>query len=167
MGEISQALGKGSTLEFRGKTYPMAPLTYEVMGAFEVWLERQAWSGYRRAQAYLGPDELADMRKEITRDMAAHAYSFGGPVCAKSLEAPPGQKYMLFLLLKAAETADAEVSEKLVDEIHKTDWEAAMAVYDSVNADPNRQGRETVPASASPRSAKSSAVPPSIFHQTA
>jgi hypothetical protein len=162
MGEISRALGQGSSLEFNGQTYPLAPLEYDIQAAFEIWLEGRAWAGYYRSARFLKPDDQVQLMKETARDIAGCVYSFGAEISGKALQGPPGQKYMLFLLMKKAQLPTGpDVTEKLIDEIWQSKWLEAMAHVDALINDPNSPAPAAGRESSSPASAPSSSASPS------
>src|SRR6266851_60324 len=105
MGEIARALGEGTTLEFKGQPYKLAPVNYEVQAQFELWLEKRAWEGIRRAAANLPPEglaELAALRSQVSQDVAAGVYSWGSTASVNATQTAAGQKQLLYLMLSAA-----------------------------------------------------------------
>jgi hypothetical protein len=133
MGEISRALGQGSSLSFQGKNYTLAPWSYDLQGEFERYLEDKAWETCRRASQRLSKEEADELRAQTLRDITAGVYTFGGPVSAKALQSLPHLKRLLYLML---EKKHPEVTPQLVDEMVDQNLEQVIAAVNEVNADP-------------------------------
>jgi flagellar motor switch protein FliG len=133
MGEISRALGNGSTLQFRGKTYRLAPWSYDIQAEFEQHLEQKAWETYLRATKCLPKEEVDALRAQTSRDITAGVYSFGAQVSVTSLSALPHLKHLVWMLL---EREHPEVTPMLVQEMLQEDQAEVFRAIDEANADP-------------------------------
>jgi hypothetical protein len=134
MAEFSRALDQGSTLEFEGKTYRLAPLTFLSFAAFEQWMIRRAWRAAEQSAKWL-PVHLAEARLDaVTRDVAAGVFSWGSRLCGEASQTAPGQKYLLFLML-AGDPAN-EATEELADRIMEEKYREAAAKIAEAHHDP-------------------------------
>jgi len=139
MGDTAKALGLGSTFEFDGVKYRLGAMDGEVMAVFEQWLEGRAREALKRSQRKTPPDEYQELQSALNADIAAGVYSFGSRVCAKALANTPGQKQMIFLLLKRGKQDDPEtlIDHALVDRIYEKAFSEVMALIEADNSDPN------------------------------
>jgi hypothetical protein len=133
MGDVSRALGSGSTFVFRGKPYKVSPWNYNIQAEFEQHLEKKAWETYRRAAQHLPKEESDALRRETSQDITAGVYSFGAQVSAKALTAMPHLRHLIWLCI---ECNHPEVTPMLVDEMLGEAAEGVMQAIDEANADP-------------------------------
>ena len=134
MGEVAKALGVGPTLTYQGKAYRLSPMTFETQAFFEVWLEKRAFEGAKRAAKHLPAADAERLLTQVTRDVAAGVYSFGGPVSRDASQSVPGIKYLVYLCLLKEHP---DVTEDLVDKILDEQMEEALETFSRANADPN------------------------------
>lgn len=147
MGEIAKALGQGALIHFRDRDYRVAfPPPLEVQGQFELWLESRAWGSCARSARALPADQSDALRSQVNQDVAAGVYSWGMPAAAKALNAPPGQKHLLYLMLKFCRE-NVEVTPALAEAIYDEAFAELMALFGAGDQDPN------APAPASPGTA--------------
>jgi hypothetical protein len=142
MGETARCIAQPATIDFEGKKYKLSPITIEVEGAFEQWLEDRAHDALRRqlARRRITEQDYREDRKALVAEIAACIYSYGSSVSAKALASVPGQKQMLFLALKAAaQDEGCDVDMALVDRIYDKMFDEVMALMEQLNADPNPQ----------------------------
>lgn len=125
MSETAQLLGLPREVAFGGRSYPLAPCTFEIEGLFELWLERQARDAIERHRPHMIPAEYACQLDGWRRDCAAHAFAFGGPLAVQALCSAPGLKYMAYLRLRKL---TQDVTEELVERMSrdKAVWRAVQ-----------------------------------------
>ena len=105
MGQISSALALEETIEHKGVTYKLAPLTLEVQGQWEQWLENRAWEALARRRQNIGDYEYRQLADSLTQAITAGEYSFFSEASKKTLAGVhgllgPGLRQMLFLRLR-------------------------------------------------------------------
>jgi hypothetical protein len=136
MGEHAKALGVGSSIEFRGKTYTVPPWNFGIMGKYESYLEDYALQRARQAARRMSNDESRDYLRAVSQDIATGAYSFGGSLVKESLNKPQHFKYLLWLLLQENHP---EVRLELVSEMVDEKMAEIIDKMAEANADPNQQ----------------------------
>lgn len=133
MGDVSQALGAGSSIEFEGQVYQLAPLTYALQAKYETWLERRAVEAVRRQRSYLDDDEYQQKMTAVDRDIAAGIYSFGSKACQDASRSIHGLKELIRLSLAKNYP---EVNHEFVDRLFDTKMQEAANAFMRANADP-------------------------------
>ena len=146
MGTVSSALGLGSQLEFRGKTYTLKPWTFKIQGLYEVFLQEESLRTCRKMRPFCTEEEYRELLIATRRDIDTGYYSFGQPAVEKSLSSLPHLNHLIYLMLK---DNHPEVTADLVREMLEEKLTEVMDKMNEANADPNRQaGADT--ASPSP-----------------
>jgi hypothetical protein len=153
MGEAAAALGTPVPFPFRDKVYQLAPLNYEMIGRFEVWLEDRAREKVLANKRLLRrkvitEEEYQGRVDRCEQDVASGLYSYGSKHFAQAASTLPGQKELLFLQL---EKLNPEIDHGLIDQIFEEAMEEAVAAKARANADPNSPD----PAAAMPAGATS------------
>lgn len=136
MGDVSKVLGKGSTLEFQGKVYQVAPLTYELQAKFETWLERRAVQAVQKLKNLYSSEEYSAALAGVNGDIASGKYSFGAPASIAAGRTMPGLKEILRITLNKNHP---EVDEAFVDALwdaKEKDLADAMAAIERANPSP-------------------------------
>lgn len=136
MGQIADSLGVGPEFEYKGKTYNLHPLTYEVQGAFERYLEKQAIDTFYRLSSRLGDDDRKSMLASLHRDITNKYYTFGSGGVRQALEASVHLEHLIYLMIKKNHP---EVAPELVTEMFKDAElrERIMVLSNSTSVDPN------------------------------
>jgi hypothetical protein len=134
MGQLADALGIGASISYNGKTYQIAPWTFEIQGKYERYLEEQAILAVRRNKHMLPEDEYGSALKGVMQDIAAGEYSFGSDLLARSLKKLPHITYLIYLCL---EVNHPDISLKLVQDMVKEKIEEFIEKMDLLNNDPN------------------------------
>ena len=139
MGETARALGHGSTLNFKGQAYTVAPLDFDALAYFERWLEDRAWDAAERRCRKATEAEARDIRQGVSESIAAGAFSQGSPAFVRASQSLPGQKRLLLLMLQKGRGQNGrDVSEELVEEIFADALEQAIAAMNRAEGtDPN------------------------------
>lgn len=128
-------LGKGSAIEFGGKTYKFSPITYDIQAEYTTWLKRRAVEEVREQKSYLTPEEYERKMDRVDRNRAAGVYSFAGELCRESVHSLEGLKYLVFLTLKSNHP---EVDMAFIDQMFESKeiMEQASRAIKSANSDP-------------------------------
>jgi hypothetical protein len=140
VGEVARTLGQNASVEFKGQTYPLSPITFEVQAQFELWLERRALGRLAIHRRHLSEEEYDEYRQATVRDVNSGVYTWGTEACQRALASVPGIKQLAFLCLKKAMTAESpEVTPAVVDQMFD---DAAFAdqlsqAMRDLNASPN------------------------------
>ncbi len=139
MGAVSLALGAGSTFDFEGRVYHLAPWTFEVQGEFEKYLEREAVAACQRISTFLPADSAEKALSLLLRDIAAGIYTFGTDTVGKALESNKHSRYLVWLMFRA-QPNQTDVTRELVDRMFKEKLKELMTAAKLANADPNETG---------------------------
>lgn len=126
-------LGMGAEIEFEGKQWRMASLTYELQAKFVAWLKRRAVDAVREQKSYLDPDEYAAKMDKVDQNIAAGVYGFGGEVCVKSSKSIDGLKELVRIALAKNHP---EVNHEFVDRLFETKIDEAARVVKRANSGP-------------------------------
>lgn len=135
MGEINRALGRGSSIEFKGKTYSLSPWTYGIQGDFEKHMEGEAIKSAKKMRPYLAREEYMELLKEVQRDITCGVYSFGSQTLGKALDSLPHFKVLLLLMLTVSQP---DTTMALVDDLVNEKLEEVMQKMTEANADPSK-----------------------------
>lgn len=139
MQQIAKALAAEDSIEWRGKTYKMAPMGMQkVKKDFQKWSETRALMnaievGKELTAAGMKP-EADKLFSETRQDIGACLYAFGGSQFAKLIQTYEGQVQLIYLMIAVnhpeftAEMANEMAIERL-DEI--------LAKLDAAAYDPN------------------------------
>jgi|ERR1700721_2032637 len=157
MAEAAKALGMGGSITYKDKKYLLAPFNVDMIGMFEVWLEEQAWEKVERTKGRCSPDIYQDRMDSVTKQVTGQQFSYGSPIAAAAAMSIPGQKYILFLMMKFCPENEG-VTEKLAHDIFEEKKTEALARMQSASFDPNSEAPTTASGnpSVSPTSAPSS-----------
>jgi hypothetical protein len=101
MGEAAQALGKASTIVIDGQALELTPFNLDMVAMFEAWLEDQAYARVERCRGQVPEDEYQRRLRTVTELIGSLAFSFGSEAFSQAMEALPGKKHMLWLMLTA------------------------------------------------------------------
>ncbi len=168
MGEVSKALALEESFEYQGKTYKLAPMTFEVIGLWEMWLKQRADRDLQLSRRWLPPADYAEHLSVLMQDKAAGRYDFFSAVSAAAQQGWEGKIELVAIrLAEAANDLDAAAARKLAREIHESDlekWAEIQAKQAEMDSDPNFPAPATRPGhsggSASSPSAPSSPASP-------
>lgn len=141
MSFIAQALGMAESIEHKGKTYKISPLTMEVLGEWEMFLKRRAWDELQKMRRFMAPEEYQKRADGLIVAMGAGAFEFMGRASAEAQEnmLTPTGRHLLFLRLKAGNPGD-EITDKIVQEMLETSLEEVAVKLGMMDApDPNSQ----------------------------
>ncbi len=134
MASLSQSLALGSEYSSGGKTYRLAPCTFEIQGLFENYLERQDLEAYSRLKGRLDREDREIMLAAIQHKAALRTWTFGAKAAKDALDQKPHLEYMIFLMLSKNH------QELALDDVRKmfeADAEGLMRAANRANADPN------------------------------
>lgn len=156
-----KVLGMGSEIEFEGKTWRMAPFTYEIQALFSAWLKKRAVMGVKEQRSYLTDEEYAAKMDKVDQNIAGGVYGFGGEVCVKASQSMDGLKELLYITLhKTHPEVDRDFVERLFND--KLMNAEAMRAIQRANSDPlSPRPPKTEASSPSETSVPSSATSPS------
>lgn len=135
MADEEKVLGMGSEIEFEGKTWRMAPFTYEIQALYSAWLKKRAVMGVKEQRAYLSDEEYNAKMDKVDQNIAAGVYGFGGEVCVKSSQSMDGLKELLYITLhKNHPDVDRAFIDRLfMDKLIQAE---ALAAIQRANSDP-------------------------------
>ena len=134
MASIMDALGLGPELTFEGKVYRLKPITLIHAARFSAWLERRAWEGVERSQAWVNPKTYEANVKIVSRDIATGVYDFGSEDYARAAESMAGMKFLTMLSLQESHP---EVDEEFVDRLFAEKMQRIIALRNKAEADAN------------------------------
>ena len=122
------------------KTYKISALTFEVMAAFEGWLEDRAFAVLDRRRSKMSAADYDAAFRSLVADVVTGKYGFMSPIAATAfaLEGPlsPGHKKLLELRLSAVGGQD--LSPELLSEICEAQGERLLTLVAKMDApDPN------------------------------
>lgn len=134
MGEAARVFGKGSSFEWRGQRYTLAPLDLDMLAAFEAWLEDNAFQRVERMRHRVTADVYARRLEEVTKLVASGAFRYNGPLADEASASPEGQKYLLLLRLARHH---AEITADTVEQMWQEHYQAILARIEAMERDPN------------------------------
>ena len=134
---ISQVIGQEMTVVHKGKTYKLAPLSIEIMGAWKLFLIDRAYQAIDKIPM------PADMKREqvaqLVKAVAAEEFGYFSETSMMALnnDFKSTARHMILLRIKANHS---EANDDLIREIVEAkmaEIEAKMAIMDA--PDPNSQ----------------------------
>ncbi len=154
MGEISKTLALEETFDYEGKSYKLAPMTYEVMGLWEMHLKRRADLDLLLSKKWLPADEYLEQAAAHRADKAAGKYDFFSPISQAAAESWEGRIELSAIRVAEAKAngLDPAAARKLVREVleHSAEkWKELQDRLEGMDADPNRPAPQTGPDTAS------------------
>ncbi len=166
MGEVSKALALEESFDYQGKTYKLAPLTFEVIGLWEMWLKQRADRDLLLSKRWLPPADYAEHLSVLQQDKAAGRYDFFSAVSAAAQQGWEGKIELVALRLAEAPAnqLDAAAARKLARDIHENDleaWAALVAKQAEMDHDPNFPSPAKGPGSGSASSPSAPSSPAS------
>jgi hypothetical protein len=141
MSFIAQALGLAESIEHKGKTYKISPLTMEVLGEWEMFLKKRAWDELQKMRRLMSPEEYQKRADGLIVAMGTGAFEFMGRASSEAQEnmLTPTGRHLLFLRLKLANPSE-NVTDQLVQEMLETSLEEVAVKLGMMDApDPNSQ----------------------------
>jgi len=149
MGEVAKALAQEGSFEWQGKTYRLAPLTYEAIALWEEYLAGRAWRELERARRHLSPQEYEAQARGFREDAVAGAFSFFSRASAQAQLSWEGLIEMAAVrVIVAQPDLDPAEARKLVRTIHEHDlekWAELKRKMDEQDDDPNAPAPGTSP----------------------
>jgi len=137
MSEASKAVAAPGELTFHGKKYKLAPMTIEMIGMFDAWIEQRAYEAVERGRSLIPDDVYRDRLDSVTRLISSGRLGYGSVACLEAAKSLPGLKYCMLMQLQAGNPGCHEIDEKFVDEVFKDYQEQALIAMRKVNiADP-------------------------------
>lgn len=141
MGEVAKSLGLSTSLIWKGQSYPVSSITFEIQAQFELWLERRALGRLAIHRRHLSDEEYAEYSQATISDVNSGVYTWGTEACQRALASVPGIKHLAFLCLKKAMTADSPAIDPGVVDAMFEDEEFATQLSQAMrelNTSPNR-----------------------------
>ncbi len=129
MAETARVFGTPGVVEHKGVKYKQSPITNDMWGLWEVWLEERAWRRVQRTKAKCSPQEYQERLDTIGRLVASEAFAWNGPLSVKAMDAEAGQCYLAFLAL----SLNPDMSEELAREIYDGDRAGFVAKQTSLD----------------------------------
>ncbi len=160
MAEAAKALGTPQSFAFRGKTYRLAPFTFDRAAEFELWLEGRAWDSVERVRHLCTEEEYQRRLDAVARLVATGHFAFGSSAASEAARTLPGMKQCLLLQLRAC-AENGPVTERLVEDVFAEMRDRVLALLKEGEGDPfagKSQAGETL--CESPTSAPSSPASP-------
>lgn len=136
MAEAARVFGRGGSVEHKGKRYEVAPLDLDMLAAFEVWLEDNAWRRVERSRGRVSEAVYQERHDRVTAQIGSGVYAFDGASARRAAATTAGKKYLFYLMLSRA---NREVNEELACEIFEADAVAAQARMDAGSPGPNAE----------------------------
>jgi hypothetical protein len=133
MADTARAAGIGPEIQYQGHVYRFKPVTPEMIGRYETWLERRAFEAVKRQERWMPPADYAAQLAGVRQDCAADVYAFGGEAFGKSSVSVPGLKYAAYLSLRAGQDATPDpdgpppVTERLASELFDAERDQVLA----------------------------------------
>lgn len=141
---LTEALGHGPEISFRGKIYRLAPMDQlNVRSRFSVYLRGQAILRVMELRTEIDAFSVDQMLGVITQNFASGLYEFGQQVVRDSLKVEANQKRLVLYMLQENHP---EVDPVLVDDMFKTSLDQVMAAVWSEGApkqSPKQDGAST------------------------
>lgn len=133
MSDFDKSLGTGSDIEFEGRQWTMAPLTYELQAKYSAFLLKRAVSGVKMQKEYLTQEEFDNKMDQIDRNWTAGVYSPGSKVCSESAKSLDGLKELVRICLFKNHP---EVNHEFVDRLFTEKQAEAARTLNQLNSDP-------------------------------
>ena len=152
MGEFARALGQSETITFKGKDYRLSPLSLEVFGLWEQYLEERAFAVIDRQKARaiaagnLNPAVFDKREQDLIERIAAGHYSFFSQASADAQQSilSDGWKNMIRIRLQVLQP---EVTMALVEEMIEDQADKIIRALRLLDApDPNSSPPATTAA---------------------
>lgn len=131
------------TVEYKGKTYKLAPMTVEIMAQWESYLEGRAWQALDRSKNFREPADYQKAARDLEADIVAGKYGFFSEVSMEAQQGfqsggvfSPGYRQMAYLRLKINHP---EVDDKFIWDMTEDKAEEIMAKMRTMDTDPNPQ----------------------------
>lgn len=148
MSFIAQALGMAESIEYKGKTLKIAPLTMEVLGEWEMFLKKRAWDELQKMRKFMSPDEYHKRADGLVVAMGTGAFEFMGRASSEAQEnmlTPTGRR-LLLIRLQAGNQGET-ITDAMVQEILETMLEEVAVKLGMMDApDPNSQALQPAAA---------------------
>lgn len=97
MASLADLLNSPSAFEFEDKTYQLRQPTVVECGLYQRWLESEARVSAAHATD-LSDEDRRNLLRDVTADIAAQTYAWGGEVCVRSLRTPNGVAKMMAII---------------------------------------------------------------------
>jgi hypothetical protein len=106
MTSLENFLNLNKEFEFEGKKYTTAPLDDIGEGVFSVWLEQRAYDAIER-RTYQDEKQKIEDRRTLTQDVAIGLYEYGGVLCFRATQWPPGIAKVIEIICKSQGMTEA------------------------------------------------------------
>lgn len=172
-GTLADLFNAPTGLDFEGKTYRLRQPTLLEAAEYQRHLEAEARAGAARATE-LAEEDRRRLLRDVTADIAAGRYRYGGEVCVESLRSPENIARLLAIIARdqgmtlavAQRLCDAKLREcvAIVAAEHESDPKALAALLASLGLPPNflsgsSSDSPTHPSAAPPTSSPSAGCP--------
>lgn len=131
MATLADFLNAPSEIAYKGATFRLRQPTQIEQAQFQRWLEQRA-----RESAGRATDVPEDMQRrllaDVTADIAAGVYEWGGEVCARALRTPHGLAKLIAIVLHE-QAVTLEMAQEMVEQQLK---EIAAALVSKATDDP-------------------------------
>jgi hypothetical protein len=97
MPTLADLLNAPSDFEFEGTVYKLREPTLMECGRYQRWLEQEARASAARA-VELPDEDRRNLLRDVTADIAAQVYAWGGEACVRSLRTPQGIARLLAII---------------------------------------------------------------------
>ncbi len=155
MGSTAIGLGLPSEHQYKGKTYKISPINYEMQAIFETWVQKRAWDAIDRSP--VTHEVKREMRTDLVSAIAGGEYDFGSQVMADASASIDGRSQLLYLMMKPNHANDPEVTPQFCQQICEEELEQIIMKMNEVTFDPNL----TTPAQAGVNTTPSTSLPQS------
>ena len=110
MATFADMLSIPSKFEFEGVSYELRPPTQLEQGIYQRWLEQEARESIDRA-TYLSDAQREMEARQVTRDIAAGLYEFGGEISVRRLQTVSGIAKLIEVICKVDAAQAQRVAE--------------------------------------------------------
>lgn len=146
MSESAKAVGAPGEIKFRGKTKKLGPVTIEMLGMFDAWVERLAFEAVERSRGFIPDVQYRERLEAVIRLVAMGALQFGSVACMEAARSLAGQKYQVLLQLKAGNPSDPEIDEKYVEDLFQESQEKLLAEMQRMTVEDPTKPAPAMPA---------------------
>lgn len=147
MSEIARALAAEGSFDWEGKTYRLAPMTYDVISLWEDYLAGRAWKEMERSARHLTAAEFDRQARGLREDLAAGNYGFFSRVSDQARQTWEGLIEIASIrVIVAHADLDPIFVRKMVRKIqehHAEKWAELKRKMEEADHDPNPPAPET------------------------
>lgn len=141
----TKVFAKSAEVQFRGKSYKISPISYDLRAEFSCWLKRRAVLEIQAQldQGWISEESYEAKMDRVDQNMAAGVYSFGGKLSLAAAKSPEGSKEILRLCLVKGNGDAKEFTSEFIDEFLQEKQKEIERALKNANSLPLAEPRPT------------------------